>query len=229
MGDVFCNESIRFLLQNSLKNSREWYANNRKSYEEFLLTPFRRLVGQLSTTMIKIDPNIEVRPLVGKTISRIHRDTRFSKDKSLYHDKMWITFAHRTKESKSYPGFFFEVSPSSYRYGMGFFCASVKTMDLYRDAIIKNEEEFVRLVTDIKNKGYFVPEGEMYKRSKYKGSNELISHWYDRKSIYLVDKRDDIEEIFDFDSLQENISIKFYSLEKFYHFLKNTVSTNVVF
>lgn len=223
MAYTFCSESLRFLTENRINNSRDWYTKNKMAYENFLLNPFCRLVGELSSTMLKIDAEMETTPAVGKTISRIHRDTRFSRDKSLYRDTMWITFACRIKERNDYPAFFFEINPNSYRYGMGFFSASVKSMDRYRDAILSKEAEFVKLITDIKNDGIFVPEGEKYKKSRYLGSNEAIAEWYDRKNIYIVASRDDIQEIFDYDSLSEKLSTGFISLNGLYKFLKNSI------
>ncbi len=219
MVDIFSNESLQFLEEVQIRNSREWYKENKKTYERVLLYPFQRLVGELAATMFAIDQELELMPAVSKTISRLNRDTRFSHDKSLYRDTMWLTFVRRTKERSDYPAFFFEIGPSSYRYGMGFFSASVKTMNLYRDAITKNETKFIKIVRDINNAGIFMPAGDSYKRNQYCGNNAEVADWYNRKNIYLVDNRDNIEEIFDFDSLQNRLASGFKSLAALYLFL----------
>jgi uncharacterized protein (TIGR02453 family) len=223
MKNTFCSESLQFLTENRINNSRDWCRENKKTYEEFLLNPFQRLVTELSPAMLAIDTEMETTPVIGKTISRLSRDTRFSRDSSLYRDSMWITFVRRTKERNDYPAFFFEIHPDSYRYGMGFFHASVQSMNHYRDAILRREAEFVRLITEIKNDGIFVPEGEKYKKSHYPGLEEVVATWYDRKNIYLTAKRENIREIFDFDSLKERLFSGFTCISGFYLFLKSTM------
>lgn len=75
----FTEETIRFLHDVREQNSKEWFERNRPVYERELLEPMRDLVADLSDTMLFIDPELKTRPAVGKTISRIHRDTRFSR------------------------------------------------------------------------------------------------------------------------------------------------------
>jgi len=223
MTDVFSNESLQFLTEVRMRNSREWYAENKKTYERVLLLPFQHMVRELSSTMRQIDSELAVMSTVTKAISRINRDIRFSRDKSLYRDVMWLTFVRRTKERNDQPAFFFEISPTAYRYGMGFFSASVKTMNLYREAIENKETEFLNIVTDIANDGIFVPEGDSYKRNQYSGNAEEVAAWYNRKNIYMVANRNNIEELFDFDSLQKRLSTGFKSLKEFYLFLLESV------
>ena len=80
----FAPESVAFLKNVHSKNSKPWFEKNRGSFERFLLDPLKRLVEDLTPTMIGIDPEFEIRPSINRTISTIYRDTRFSKDKSLF-------------------------------------------------------------------------------------------------------------------------------------------------
>ena len=87
----FSRESITFLSEVKRQNSKEWYEKNKSVYKSYLLEPFQNIVESLTPVMQIIDPHIEVTPAIGKTISRIYRDTRFSKDKSQFRDRMWLT------------------------------------------------------------------------------------------------------------------------------------------
>ncbi len=60
--------------------------------------------------------NTKVSPQINRTISRIYRDTRFSKDKSPYKTTMWVTFKRPVKEWQNAPAYFFEITLESYRY-----------------------------------------------------------------------------------------------------------------
>ncbi|VTR27253.1 Uncharacterised protein [Serratia fonticola] len=77
----FSQQGLDFLQQVRIENDKEWFDANRGVYDRELLTPFRSLVDALSPAMLMIDPQFETRPAIGKTLSRIHRDTRFSHDK----------------------------------------------------------------------------------------------------------------------------------------------------
>lgn len=95
--NMFSSQSIAFLTEVKSQNNKEWYENNKAAYEKYLLEPFQHLVKSLTPIVQEIDKNIEVSPKIGKTISRIYRDTRFSKDKSRFRDKMWLTFKRDKK------------------------------------------------------------------------------------------------------------------------------------
>jgi uncharacterized protein (TIGR02453 family) len=221
----FSENSLKYLKNIRKNNSREWYLNNKSDYDLYLVKPFQYIVGELSPVMLNIDPQIETTPAIDKTISRIYRDTRFSSDKSLYRDSMWLTFMKRTKEKADSPAFFFEITPLSYRYGMGFFSASVKTMNSYRDLIMNKENKFLKIISKIKLGKIFVPEGELYKKNKYPGKIEEISEWYNRKNIYLINNQSNVKNIFDMEKLIKQLKDGFMGLNEIYIFLKEAVNS----
>ncbi|MEI6521625.1 MAG: DUF2461 domain-containing protein, partial [bacterium] len=124
----FDKKTINFLQNLKENNDKVWFKENENDYRGFVLEPLQDLVEDLSDTMLDIDDEIETNPAIGKTISRIYRDIRFSKDKSPFRSNMWITFKRPIKDWQDYPGFFFEIAPDHYCYGMGFYNASIKTM-----------------------------------------------------------------------------------------------------
>jgi len=117
----FSRQAFLFLRDLKANNDKAWFKAHRPDYEQYLLQPLRDLVTDLTDAMLDIDPCFEVAPTVNKTISRIHRDTRFSRDKSPYRDCMWIVFKRSGKEwSRWGVGYFLEINPTWYRYGTGF-------------------------------------------------------------------------------------------------------------
>lgn len=77
----FTQAGLTFLQELRQNNDKEWFEEHRDIYQQHLLEPMRKLVEDLSQDMVVIDDLFEVRPAIGKTISRMHRDTRFSKDR----------------------------------------------------------------------------------------------------------------------------------------------------
>ena len=60
--------------------------------------------------MLEIDNLFEIEPKVGKAISRIYRDIRFSKDKTPYRTNAWIAIKRSSKEWKEAPAYYFDLS-----------------------------------------------------------------------------------------------------------------------
>ena len=103
MSEGFSRHTLDFLVELKARNDREWYMGHKPEYEKYVLKPFRALVSALAPAIRDIDPQIETDPAVGKTISRVYRDSRFSRDKSLYRDRVWITFERKIKENSDIP------------------------------------------------------------------------------------------------------------------------------
>lgn len=182
----FSHESFRFLRDLSKNNRKEWFELHKSEYQDHILKPLQALVAELGQFMLSIDPHLEVKPAVNRTISRIYRDTRFSKDKSPYKTCQWITFKRLRKDWKDFPAFFFEISPDSYRYGMGFYSASRETMDRFRGSIDSNPRAFFAAVSFYSDQQTFTIEGDQYKRPLKADIPKEFEEWYNRKSFYLV-------------------------------------------
>lgn len=214
----FSMNTIDFLKNLSQNNNKVWFDENKGQYKDYLLAPMQHLVMDMSDYILSIDPSIDVIPSAGKTISRIYRDTRFSKDKSPYKNTMWITFKRQSKNWSSNPGFFFEISPDSYRYGMGFFSADPNTMELFRKNIDESLEKFEKAISFYYKQNIFVVEGEKYKRIINKTMPEKILDWYQRKNLYLVNNKN-IDDILFSDKLIDELKSNFNLVSEFYHYL----------
>jgi len=153
------------------------------------MAPLKNLVSDLSGPMLAIDSELVVTPAVDKTISRIYRDTRFSRNKSPYKTCLWITFKRRSPDWKTAPCFFFEISADGYRYGMGFYSATRETMDNLRRFMEAKPAEFRKFVTAFGKQGTFVLEGERYKRPLNPALPDDLQQWHGRKNIYFICQR----------------------------------------
>lgn len=227
MFNGFAQHSLDFLHNVREENSRTWFEKNKHNYLRYLLEPFQNLVADLSENMLAIDPYFESRPLVDKTISRIYRDTRFSKDKSLFKNRMWITFKRPIKEWKDAPAYFFELSPDSYRYGMGYYSASRNTMDKLRESINENPSEFLQAISFYGTESIFNLEGEKYKRFLPNDNPKEIQDWYQRKSFYLTCNRTIDDTLFSSELVDELI-LGFNILKPLYQYLLRIRNSNIL-
>jgi len=223
----FSPETLAFLRNLEANNNKVWFEAHRQDYQAYLLQPLQDLVVELGGFMLTIDPYFETTPAINKTISRIHRDTRFSRDKSPYRSTMWITFKRPRKAWKDAPAYFFEISPDSYRYGMGFYSASKGTMDRFRERIDKEPQEFLEVVSFYSKQQVFVVEGDEYKRILDESKPEEIQEWYQRRNLYLVCNRKSDDRLFS-SGLVDDLIWGFGLVAPLYHYLWGDYRKSVV-
>jgi uncharacterized protein (TIGR02453 family) len=185
----FTPESLDFFERLAANNNKVWFEDHRADFEYCLMEPLKALVGDLSGAMLAIDPELVTIPAVDKTISRIYRDTRFSRNKSPYKTCLWITFKRRSPDWKSAPSFFFEISADGYRYGMGFYSASRETMDNLRRFIEAKPTEFKEISAAFGTQDTFSLEGDRYKRPLNTALPDDLQLWHSRKNIYFIRQR----------------------------------------
>ena len=214
----FSSETSDFLRKLKQNNKKVWFEAHRQDYQKYVLEPLRYLIIDLGESMLKIDPYFDITPAINRTISRIHRDTRFSRDKSPYKSTLWITFKRPGKEWKDAPGYFFEMSADSYRYGMGFYSASPETMLRFREMIDTKPTEFREITEFYSKQSIFVIEGEKYKRILDETKPVEVQTWYRRKNFYLVCNRDVDSHYFTRELIYELVS-GFDLIAPFYHYL----------
>ncbi len=212
----FSQQGLNFLQQVRQENSKEWFDAHRGIYDTQLLTPFRVLVDELSATMLAIDPQFETRPAIGKTLSRIHRDTRFSHDKSRYRSRMWLTFKRPSKNWTDAPVYFCEIAPDAFRYGIGYYSATLATMELFRLRLRQQPQAFLQIAECCRPPFELV--GESYKRPKVKEQAAEIATWYNRKSFAVMATDLQVEKLFDAE-LVALLRQGFLQLEPLYQFL----------
>jgi uncharacterized protein (TIGR02453 family) len=90
---VFTRETFRFFKDLSRDNSKAWMDANRERYQTSIVQPFRRLLEELSQNVLKLNSRFDVSGRTGPNFSRINRDIRFARDKTLYKTQMYLKFS----------------------------------------------------------------------------------------------------------------------------------------
>ncbi|MBJ6800550.1 DUF2461 domain-containing protein [Geomonas propionica] len=221
--DGFPPATFQFLRGLCDNNPKEWFELHKSDYQNYVLKPLQSLAAGLGPLMLSIDPDIEVTPSLNKTIARIYRDTRFSKDKSPYKTSHWITFKRSKIEWVDKPAFFIEISPYSYRYGMGFYSASRETMDRFRKGIDSHPAKFLSATSFFKKQRVFSIEGDEYKRPLKPDLPEELQRWYNRKNLYLVSNRQVEGGSIEQEIFSELVS-GFQTIAPFYEYLRKVAT-----
>ena len=213
----FYPQTTTFLETLRETNSKPWYEDNKELYEKLVLHPQRGLVETLGPFMMAIDPQLEVRPSINKTISRIFRDTRFSKDKTLFKNNAFIKFKKPRKDWKERPSFYFGIFPDFYSTGMGYFHAPPSFMEEFRKELVKNPKKFLEVTKPLKKLDFTIA-GNAFKRPKKADLPEELLDWYNMKTFYVAVRKPLGEELYS-KKVIKDIQTVFAATAPLYHYL----------
>ena len=140
--DGISRETLLLLADNRFRYSKEFYDEHKEELKSGITVPMRQIAGIISSEFAKLDPLMVTNPV--KMVSRIRRDTRYTKDQSLYRENMWIMFMRDKHAWTGYPCFWFEVTPRNYSVGVGFFGAGSAQMKTFREELAARKDEFLK-------------------------------------------------------------------------------------
>lgn len=155
----FSAETLGFLTDLAEHNDRAWFAENRQRYERELLGRQRAFVDAVGERFAAIDPRVRCEPSVDRSIYRINRDTRFTRDKSPYktYADMWFWIGADRKHS---PGYFVRIVPTAVWVGGGQHFMTDEQLASFRLAVDDERRgaALERLLVEISGAGYDVGE-----------------------------------------------------------------------
>lgn len=217
----FSKRSLDFLFENKLHDSKEWYEEHKDIYREHITKPFAALASELESFFEETDSELICTP---KRISRVRRDTRFTKDKSLFRDHIWITVSRPKERFEQIPGFYFCIEQTGFSLGCGYYQAGTNSMEAVRKLILCDDSSFAEVEKALKAAPEFTLEGEMYKRSRFPGESEEKQNWLNRKSLCVNLSSSDLELLFG-SGLAEYLKCEFAKIVPFYRFLMHAEET----
>lgn len=97
---VFTKDTFEFFRDLGKHNKLVWMDANRERYRETVVQPFRRLLEELTPAVLDLDERFDVSGRSGANFSRINRDIRFAKDKTLYKTQMYLKFSFHAKGNR---------------------------------------------------------------------------------------------------------------------------------
>lgn len=178
--------------QNRFENSRMFYEEHKKELKEGFTIPMRQIAAEIAPLIYEIDDKVMTDPV--KMVSRFFRDTRYSKDKHLYRDNLWVMFMRNKHEWQQYPCMWFEVTQNYWSYGVGMFWTDATYLELYRKALIERPQEFLKAVEAAEKAGA-VYSPEFYKRPKPGNPIPEIEPYYHIKDMCFIAQRTDFETL----------------------------------
>src|SRR5215469_18646359 len=89
---AFTQETFRFFRDLGRNNKKVWMDAHRERYQAAVVQPFRRLLEEMAPVVLGLDDRFDTTGRTGANFSRINRDIRFAKDKTLYKTQMYLKF-----------------------------------------------------------------------------------------------------------------------------------------
>lgn len=108
--NYFTEDFLDFFKDLSRNNTREWFHENKKRYEQSVKNPFLNFLEDLFEEIKRHDKEFKVE--ARDCIARINRDIRFSKDKTPYNLHCTAFAGRGGKKNKEIPGIFLRFGPS---------------------------------------------------------------------------------------------------------------------
>ena len=143
--------ALRFLRKLERNNRRDWFERNRPLYEREIRDPMRALVEEMDVRLARLAPELVGDPK--RSIFRIHRDIRFSADKSPYKTNAACQFYHRDAgrgagqdAAGAGAGLYFQLARGECFVAGGMWMPARAALDRIREAIADDPEKLGDMV-----------------------------------------------------------------------------------
>lgn len=160
----FDRQAMGFWHELAVEMNRAWFEENKARYERLWVAPMKALLGEVTAAL-----RATYRPLeLGEPkLLRIHRDVRFSKDKSPYktHISGVITLAGKKLGDGGNAAMYLHVGVDEEFVGVGCYMFDSERLARWRKVVAgKQGPILAKLVGDLRAKGYVVGGHDDYKR-----------------------------------------------------------------
>ncbi len=145
---MFSSDTFAFLRELKANNSKEWFNQHKDDYEQLVRTPALQLIGDMQPLLAELSPRMVAAPKkVGGSLMRVHRDTRFGKDKTPYKTNIGIQFRHFMGKDVHAPGFYLHIADDECFFGAGIWRPDGPSLSKIRSFIDENPRGWQKAIT----------------------------------------------------------------------------------
>lgn len=164
----FPAEGLRFMQDLSQNNTKDWFEANKATYVQFVQTPAIALVATLGARLQAHFPDVQydTRTNGSGSLIRLHRDTRFSADKSPYKTNIAMMFHSGSGKKMASPGFGLQLTLEAVEVVAGVFGFEKPVLEHFRQAVLHDTRGAAldAAVAAVQQAGEYIVEGAEYKR-----------------------------------------------------------------
>ncbi len=140
----FTPRTLTFLRALQRHNDRDWFRDHRDEYESDVRAPMVEVVERLAIDLPRFARDLVAVPRT--SIYRIHRDTRFTEDKTPYKTHVAAIFPCRDLGKHEGAGLYLDVAPSRVLVAGGLYAPRTEQLHAVRERIAANLARFRRIV-----------------------------------------------------------------------------------
>lgn len=134
----FPTRLFEFLEELAKNNRRDWFASHKLRYQSEVVEPALAFIEAIQPTIHRLSPFLQAIPQrTGGSLLRLHRDTRFSKDKSPYKRHVGIHFRHEFGGDIHAPGYYLHLEPGQCFLGAGIWMPPAEPLSQIRQGIVE--------------------------------------------------------------------------------------------
>ena len=139
----FHPDAIDFLVELAQNNERSWFQPRKDEYERLLRRPMQALVATLADRLEARGVSLRADP--ERSVFRIHRDTRFARDKTPYKTNLaarfpWIGPGGEPDGGAHTNGGYISIQPGNHYQGGGLWMADRPVLQAFRGAIVDDPQ-----------------------------------------------------------------------------------------
>lgn len=140
---MFSHATFQFLDELAANNDRAWFEANKRRYESQVREPALSFIAAMAPMLETFAPHFRADPRkMGGSLMRIHRDTRFSRNKAPYKTNIGIQFRHELGKDVHAPGFYMHVASDGCFLGAGCWRPEADVLKKIRDRIAQKPEKW---------------------------------------------------------------------------------------
>lgn len=152
MPSSFDRELFTFLTDLAANNERAWFNANKKRYETTVKEPALDFIEAFRPKLAELSPHFEANArVVGGSLFRINRDTRFAKDKTPYKIHTGMHFRHERAKDVHAPGFYLHLQPRQCFIGSGLWHPEPKVAQQIREFMSEHRDRWSAITSDLEN------------------------------------------------------------------------------
>ena len=205
MGHI-TEQTFAFLFDLDVHNSKAWMDANRDRYEEHVKQALYGFVEEVADPLHgRVSTHLQAIPRIqGGSVFQIHRDTRFSDDKTPYKRNAGCQFRHDLGGGDVHaPGIYLHLEPGNCFTGGGLYRPPTSVLNQVRDKIVDHRSSWSRVRNRVTDAGWALG-GDQLKTSPrgYDTDDTMIEDL--RRTSFVISRpfdesvatRDDFVEVF---------------------------------
>lgn len=136
---MFSPAYAQFFADLDANNDREWFTAHKSHYEAVVNSPAQVFVTALGQRLQALIAGLHFETGYNGSVMRIHRDTRFSPDKTPYKTNLGIMFWHGEGKKMERPSYYVHLDATGGFIAAGFYIFPKPVLARYRDAVIDDK------------------------------------------------------------------------------------------